>query len=32
MHASRAITLEQVPEYQALLAKGVGAFLREPGA
>jgi hypothetical protein len=32
MHAGRAITLEQVPEYQALLAKGVGAFLREPGA
>ena len=32
MHADRAITLEQVPEYQALLAKGVGAFLREPGS
>jgi hypothetical protein len=31
MHPNRAITLEQVPEYQALLAKGVGAFLREPG-
>jgi hypothetical protein len=31
LHAGRAIALEQVPEYQALLAKGVGAFLREPG-
>jgi hypothetical protein len=31
LHPNRAITLEQVPEYQALLAKGVGAFLREPG-
>jgi hypothetical protein len=32
MHADRAITLEQVPEYAVLLAKGVGAFLRDPGA
>jgi hypothetical protein len=31
LHAGRAIALEQVPEYQALLAKGIGAFLREPG-
>ena len=32
MHAGREITLEQVPEYQALLSKGIGAFLRDPGA
>jgi hypothetical protein len=30
LNADRAITLEQVPEYQALLTKGIGAFLREP--
>ena len=32
MHGGREITLEQVPEYQALLSKGIGAFLRDPGA
>jgi hypothetical protein len=32
MNADRAITLEQVPEYQALHSKGIGAFLRDPGA
>jgi hypothetical protein len=30
LNADRAITLEQVPEYQTLLTKGIGAFLREP--
>jgi hypothetical protein len=32
MHADRAITLEQVPEHAALLAKEIGAFLKDPGA
>jgi len=32
MHAGRAIALEQVPAHAALLAKGIGAFLRDPGA
>jgi hypothetical protein len=32
MHAGRAIAIEQVPEYQTLLSRGVGAFLRDPGA
>ena len=32
LHPGREITLEQVPEYGALLSKGLGAFLLEPGA
>jgi len=32
MHADRAITLEHVPEHAALLAKGTGVFLKNPGA
>jgi hypothetical protein len=32
MHTDRAITLDHVPEYQALLSRGIGAYLLEPGA
>jgi len=31
MHSSRPISIEEAPDRAALLTKGVGAFLREPG-